>query len=209
MSLIGNQNYLPPYESPLEDSFALTLDKYLADKVGIAKQVEVQTFCGRYRLDFVASADGDRSVALECDGEDYHDQDRDEWRDALILDATNLRAIYRFQGPALFYHIEDCLYLLARWERHVFSDRARTNLARLASESAIRAADQISFTGVMLIYPNKESFSGPFVTRIERHVIEAPPGSRSFLKAILEYAKRSGLTDLDEIRTRHLQRPES
>ncbi len=205
MSLIGNQNYLPPYESPLEESFALTLDKYLADEVRIAKQVEVQTLCGGYRLDFVASCEGHPSVAFECDGEDYHDQDRDEWRDALILDATNLQAIYRFQGSALFYHMEDCLYVLARWERHLFSDRGRTILAQLATKSASRAADRISFSGALLYYQDDDASSGLYVARIERHVIEAPPGCRSFLKSILEYAKRSGLTDLDEIRAQHLQ----
>ena len=55
MSLLENRNYLPPYESPLEDLFALNFDKYLAEGVTVTKQVEVKTFCGAYRLDFVAS----------------------------------------------------------------------------------------------------------------------------------------------------------
>lgn len=204
MSFIRNQNYFPPYESPLEDLFALNLDKYLAEGVSISKQIEVESFCGVFRLDFVASASGQRSVAFECDGKEYHDESRDEWRDALVLGATNLGAIYRFQGPALFHHMEDCLYLLAQWERHLFSDRGHANLARLASPKAITTGGNLSFSGALLMYPPDTS-SGQFLTKIERHVIEAPAGCRSFLKTALKYAKSSGMTDLDKIRARYLQ----
>lgn len=203
-SIIGNRNYSPPYESPLEDLFALNLDKYLAADARISPQVEVQTFCGTYRLDFVGASGDGRSVAFECDGTEYHSLDRDEWRDAVILGATNLGAIYRFQGPALFYHMEDCLYLLSRWEPRLFSERGQINLERLTTPTALRAGQCPHFTGELLIYPPRDS-SGPFLTKIERHVIEPPKGCVSFLSSALKYARRSGLSNLDEIRARHLE----
>lgn len=44
MSLIGSQHYLSPYESPLEDSFALTLDEYLADDLDEIRARHLQRF---------------------------------------------------------------------------------------------------------------------------------------------------------------------
>ena len=205
MSAFQSTTYEPPYESPMEDLFALNLDKYLAEGVNVTKQTEVQTFCGMYRLDFVASLAGHPKVAFECDGKDYHDQSRDEWRDALILDAANIKAIYRFPDAALFYHTEDCIYLLSRWEPHLFSDRGHANLGRLASQAAQNAGENPDFGGAMLFYHDPDGSSETFVTKIERHVIAPPPGCRSFLKDILAFAKRSGLADLDEIRARHLK----
>jgi hypothetical protein len=190
--------YRPPYDSPLEDWFAYNLDKYLSDETKFATQVEVKTFCGEYRLDFVATPFAGRSVAIECDGKEFHDESRDEWRDAMILGATDFAAIYRFQGAALHYHIHDCLYLLSRWEPGIFNERGRINLERLATPPALRAGARPNFSGELLVYPPEES-SGPYLTRIARNVIEAPKGSRSFLKTALTYGRRSGLTNLDEI----------
>lgn len=200
MPLLGNQNYSPPYESELEELFASNLDKYLADGVKITKQVEVQTFCGVRRLDFVASNAGQRSVAFECDGTEFHDESRDEWRDAIILDATGYEAIYRFPGPLLYHHMEDCLYLLAKWESHLFSDRGLKNLELLASPEA--KARRVSFSGALLIYASE---SGLFCRRIGRNVLQAPTGCISHLKTILNYAKRSGLNNLDTIIEKYRQ----
>jgi hypothetical protein len=194
--------YLPPYESPLEDLFAYNLDKYVAAQAKISKQKEVQTFCGDFRLDFVATSANGRSVGIECDGTEFHDESRDEWRDAMILGSIGLSAIYRFQGPALFYHMEDCLYVLSQWEPHIFSERGRINLKILASDTARKAGESLYFTGELLRYPPRDS-SGPFFTRITRNVIEAPKDCHSFLKTILTYGKRSGLTNLDDIIARY------
>jgi hypothetical protein len=194
--------YHPPYDSPLEDLFAYNLDKYLAEKAKLSTQVEVKTFCGDYRSDFVATPHGGRPVAIECDGKEFHDESRDEWRDAMILGATGLAAIYRFPGGALHYHMEDCLYLLSRWEPGLFNERGRVNLERLATPPALKAGRRPNFAGELLVYLPRES-SGPFLTRITRNVIEAPKGCSSFLKTVLTYAKRSGLTNLDEIIARY------
>jgi len=75
--------YDPPYESPLEDLFAWNAVKYLGETVAFDKQVEVDTICGKFRLDFLAVSPESR-VAFECDGVEYHEPRRDEWRDAMI-----------------------------------------------------------------------------------------------------------------------------
>ena len=76
--------YDPPYESPLEDTFARGLSKFLRPGTNLEKQVEVTTICGDFRLDFVATTMAGRRVAYECDGAEFHDAQRDEWRDSVV-----------------------------------------------------------------------------------------------------------------------------
>jgi hypothetical protein len=124
--------YDPPYDSPIEDVFAVTAYKYLHEGCELQKQVEVPTICGTYRLDFRIVRGGYRR--------EYHDSHRDEWRDALIFGANGTDIIYRLRGCDLTYHTEDLLYLMSRADPYFFSDRGRSNLSRLASEEA-RASD--------------------------------------------------------------------
>lgn len=151
----------------------------------------------------MASCEGDRPVGLECDGAEFHDTDRDEWRDALVLDATNLKAIYRFEGPSLFYHMEDCLFILAHWERKMFSDRGHINLRRLASKAAKSAAEYATDNIATLHYLIGDP-KQPVSATLFRHSLFKSDGFGTYLHRLLDYAKRSGLTDLDTIRERHL-----
>jgi very-short-patch-repair endonuclease len=126
-----NTSYEPPYESPIEDILAWNIIKYLSDSTVLTKQVEFQTICGNFRVDFVAQ-NGRRRVGLECDGKDYHNEGRDEWRDAILVGSRLLDAIYHFPGKGIYYHIEGCLAALLVWEPQLFSERGRINLGLLA-----------------------------------------------------------------------------
>jgi len=107
-------------ESPLESRFALSLIRRLHPNAHLESQVSVDTICGRFRLDFVVTRRG-RMVAVECDGKDYHDEGRDEWRDAMVLGAEAVDVIYRFRGSDLTYHLNDCLFLISQWEPDLVS----------------------------------------------------------------------------------------
>ena len=122
-----------PLESPLEELFAFNLEKYLDSSINLQNQIEVETICGNFRIDFVAYSKIKR-IAFECDGADYHNVARDEWRDAMILGAKAVDVIYRLRGSDLTYHIEDCLYLISKWEPEIFSQRGKINLEILASK---------------------------------------------------------------------------
>lgn len=78
--------YQPPYDSPIEDAFAYYfVMKYAAEDVDLTTQVEASTICGKFRLDFVLCAREGFRAGVECDGKDFHNPSRDEWRDAMIL----------------------------------------------------------------------------------------------------------------------------
>ena len=135
LSRIRFTMYDPPYESPLEDAFAWGLTKHLRPGTNLQKQVEVRTICGDFRLDFVATTASGLRVAYECDGAEFHEAQRDEWRDAMILGSNAVDTIIRLRGSDLTYHLNDVLWLLANWNSDVFSDRSQQQLLRLASDS--------------------------------------------------------------------------
>ena len=125
----------PPYDSPIEELLAQNALKYLAEDCRFQKQVEVPTNWGTFRLDFLIERRGQR-IGVECDGRDFHDEYRDEWRDALILGTGAVDVMYRLRGCDLVYHIEDILFLMSGADPMLFSERGQINLAKLASVEA-------------------------------------------------------------------------
>lgn len=149
---IRNERYKPPYDSPLEDSFAWHISKYLGNRTTLAKQVQTATSFGTFFLDFVSRSPSGRRVAFECDGRDFHrDPVRDICRDAVVLDSGAVDAVYRLRGQDLHYHLEDCLYVLARWEPRLFSVTGVYQLSLLASHGVrMLAEDAHCWTGTKL-----------------------------------------------------------
>ena len=195
--MCGEPLYDPPYDSPLEDRFAYNIVKYLNSSTTLQKQVEVETICGRFIIDFVADC-GSKKVAFECDGEEYHDQSRDEWRDAMILGAGAVDVIYRLRGSDLTYHLEDCLLVVSKWEPEIFSQRGLVNLQTLATDEArykLYRNDEIA----VVEYPR--TAKGIHKISILCRSCEIPPGrARVFWKGVFDYAREQGGGDLDELR---------
>lgn len=117
----------PPYESPIEADFASCCFKHLRPDVHVQKQVEVSTTHGGFRIDFVLSLGGKR-VAVECDGRDFHEDGRDEFRDAILLGEGHLETVYHFRGCDLVYYPDDCIWLMSAVDPHLFSERGRLHL---------------------------------------------------------------------------------
>jgi len=190
--------YDPPYDSPLEDLFAWNAVKYLDASVTLRKQVEVDTICGTFRMDFVAIR-GESRVAFECDGAEFHDELRDEWRDAMILGTGETDFIYRLRGRDLVHHLEDCLYLSSRWNPELFSSRGLSILSDLASEKA-KASETNDSTRWYVTYGLKSHGEG-YVDQIsvQRTPRLLPKGVRLFWKQIYAFAQDNGGGNLDEL----------
>lgn len=190
------------FESPLEELFDENLRKYLADGVEVKTQVEVRTFVGTFRLDFVLEVEGKSPVGFEVDGVEFHKPLRDEWRDALILDASNVSAIYRIPGPLLYHHTEDVFFMLLAMEPKFFSERGRMNLDRLASRSVKGNSIANSGSGMSVTYVDQKSGAACFF-KIVRHAIRTIGDERH--RFLLDYARSHGSTDLDVIISDHLK----
>lgn len=125
------------YDSPIEDLFAFSAEKHLAEGLYLEPQVECPTRYGTFQLDFAARLPG-RALGFECDGADFHaDVVRDEWRDALIIGTGAVQAVYRFRGCDIVYGVNDCLCVVAALEPQFFSERGHHNLQRLATEYVV------------------------------------------------------------------------
>lgn len=149
--------YAPPYDSPIEDLFAYNIVKYLNPAANLLRQFEVATICGNYRLDFIIEHDNEK-IAFECDGREYHNWQRDSWRDAMILGAKAVDYIYRLRGTDLYKHVDDCIFLISQEHPYLFSDRGLVNINTLAS---IEAKDQLwrgtpSFLSI--VYKDEDGF---------------------------------------------------
>lgn len=176
--------YAPPYDSPIEDELARHLDKYLAPTVAIVPQHPVETLAGRFRLDFALHAAGQR-WGLECDGAEFHDSDRDEWRDAMILATGEVDAIFRFQGKDLVYRATDCVALLAGRLRGLFSAAGLLNLETLTPELGDTSEDN---------EPPRPRVQITALSRADLHR-QRPP----FWKAYIDFAVERGPAPLEQL----------
>ena len=111
-------------DSPIEEIFARECPKYLDSGVSFDCQVEVGTKHERFRVDFVL----EETIAVECDGRDFHNPFRDEFRDAILLGEGRFPTIYHFRGRDITYYPEDCLWLISLEYPVLFSERGRHQL---------------------------------------------------------------------------------
>ena len=197
-------NFEPPYDSPIEQLFAVNAIKYLGESVTLAKQVEAPTPWGTFRMDFVANGKGPQ-VAVECDGKEFHEEFRDEFRDALLLGTGAVDTIYHFRGSDLTYHLEDLLYLMSRWDPHLFSERGTINLGKLASEQVKAYGESGHTGGTTVVYPPPDDYRTRGVTYIDvdrrsRHI---SAGTRQHWTYLYARAQGYNCRTLDELLETH------
>ncbi len=182
----------PPYDSPIEEAFAWAITKHLHPDVRFDKQVEQVTLLGTFRVDFVAYYD-QVAVGFECDGEEFHEPFRDECRDAMILGDGLLDAIYRIRGKDIHHHVDDCLYLMSRWDPKLFSVRAHVNLKNLSTQDARKCWPPGADT-VLLRYQGS-----PFSIVLERRSRIIPKGERRHWEFLHAYAIANGIKNVDDL----------
>ena len=127
-----------PFDSPAEERFLHHLAKVLAPDAGYDDHVPVNTLCGPFVIDYLVKV-SDRRVAFEVDGREFHDANRDAWRDAAILASGSVDAMIHIRAADLYRYPYDVLYLISRVEPKLFSERGRSLMDRLAHRGAKRA----------------------------------------------------------------------
>ena len=190
--------YKPPYDSPIEDEFARYAVKYLDETIDFSPQIEMNTICGLFRVDFLASTIDGKTIAIECDGKEFHDEYRDEWRDAMILGSGNIDEIYRIRGSDITYRLEDVFFILSIWSPHLFNERQKYNLSNVASKqiSTIQIAQEETI--LMLSYRLEDTQELQQIKIEKRHKF-IPEGKRQFWQAAFKFAKQKGGGNLDQI----------
>ncbi len=131
-----NSNYAH-CESPIEEDFLHCFYKVKAEEVSIKGQEACQTRLGKFRMDFVITT-GNRRIAIECDGKDYHDEKRDGLRDEAILETGFVDTIYRVPGRSLWFFTNDVLDLLRVVEPSLFDKRGNQVLEAILDDDSKR-----------------------------------------------------------------------
>jgi hypothetical protein len=188
--------YEPPYDSPIEDQFAKRYVKYAGDAVVMLPQVQVKTICGTFIVDFVLTAPDGYRVGIECDGKEFHEPSRDEWRDAMILGGNHLDAMYRIRGSDITYHLDDVLYLLSALEPSVFASRAMSSLEVLASPEIQKIDLRQDIDNYQVAYDGQDLVGAIHIEARRQHV---PTGQRRFWQAAYQHATSLGGGELDAV----------
>jgi very-short-patch-repair endonuclease len=188
--------YHPPYDSPIEDIFAYNYVKYANEDASMEPQVSVQTLCGRFILDFVLTTSDGTRIAVECDGQEFHDFSRDEWRDAMILGEKHVDAIYRIRGADLFHNIASVLYVMSVLDPLLFSSRGMTNLSSLAPNTLRKAKIEPDISLIDFHQSDDDE-----LVRLWMYIrrIRVPHGERRFWQAAYRHALSIGGGPLDEV----------
>ena len=181
--------YNPPYDSPIEDLFVRHYERYAGASVTLVPQKEVNTICGRFIIDFLIQDETGYQVGIECDGKDFHEESRDEWRDAMILGDGHVDAMYRLRGSDINFNIEDILFLLSELEPTIFRDRARDNLGVLASPEIKGLENNHGRDRYFFKYRNGDD-KGSFQLEVRR--VTVPAGERRFWQSAYRYAQGVG-----------------
>jgi hypothetical protein len=156
------------YESELERIFDWNFEKYVEKGVTIQPQHECATMLGTFRLDFLIK--GKLKVGVELDGEEFHDEFRDECRDAIILGENHVDVIYRFKGKDIYHNTADMLHLMAKCDPWIFSDGGRANLKtlrcrRFEQMGEIDPEYDLHFLTVSFFENDEEKFRGTEASR--------------------------------------------
>ena len=191
-------SYSPPYDSPLENDFAYQAVKHFDGAVDLQTQYHVKTICGLFIVDFVAVSSSGRHVGFECDGKEFHDASRDEWRDAMILGSKELDAIYRLRGADIAFQLDNILFLLSCCETELFSERGRLNLTSLAHPE-VRNFEILPEKTNFHIAFGDDGFNPINQIHLERRYREIPAGHRQFWQTAYQFAASIGGGPLDAV----------
>lgn len=191
-------------ESPMEEETLHCLSKYVGGEVKIVPQWEIQTLCGTFRADFPLASKS-RRIIVECDGRKYHDRDRDEWRDAMILGTGDVDAIYRLQGRDIWYHRDDVFFIMGKWEPAMLQPSLAEKLSRVATERLVvsRCWEQGAIARHTYGDPAWNPDSPPSLWVERRSLITTPDiGKRQFWTSIFRFAQQCGGGPLNELMDR-------
>lgn len=192
-----------PCDSPIEDICAGHCLKHLRSNSSVDRQVEVDTQHGRFRIDFVLTA-GEKKIAVECDGRDFHNSYRDEFRDAILLGEGRFDTIYHFRGCDLTYYPDDCIWLMSVFNPEFFTERGLYILERLHRLDIIRH-DRSSDREDFQLRPASSLEIGMFWAF--RRTIHTDPKHRIHWKYLYKFACEHPGASLDELIELHLGFP--
>lgn len=177
------------YESPIEEYLLDKLRSHLAPGASLDLQVPFETFVQGFRVDALLKY-GCESVAIECDGREFHDPYRDEWRDALLLGHRHVTSVVRFGGANIMDVPLVCLLSLSLWFPDAFTERGRIVFAGAGTQMYSLGGDESRVFGRYHVGGN---------TFREFKASRTGTGGREMWRTYWSFAYSCGKASLDEI----------
>ena len=157
-------------ESPIEETFLNHVIKFLHKETKVIVQYPIPTISGNFRADIALEKDG-KIVVIECDGEEYHTKEKDdwydEWRDALILISGSIQVIYRVKGKDIRNNIYKVFAIIYAHDKNLFDE----NYADLIEKVEIERNGYIKSVYHDYYYDDNE-IRTPLVIDIKRKELE-------------------------------------
>lgn len=127
-------------QSPIEFDMQMALAHAVREGSGrkIETEVPVASPWGHFRFDFVLTSPSGTKLAIECDGAQFHDSWRDEYRDAVTLGSGCADEVWRFTGATIHKWPWVCVYLLTLEHPEAFRRRLRPDEGTQQGDSIIR-----------------------------------------------------------------------
>ena len=182
-------------ESPIEEIFARECCRYISDQADFDYQVEVSTRHERFRVDFVLSL-AQETVAVECDGRDFHNPLRDEFRDAVLLGENHFTAVYHFRGCDITFYPADCLWLMSVEYPALFCERGRHQLDYLHE---LEIVPLLSQREAIILRNPAEPWRRAWVFRRNIRQKLSPNPYWPYWRTLYEFARRHSGFSLDRV----------
>ena len=196
------------YESPPEEMLGERVCAAVASGVTYSTQETVCTDAGTFRLDMLLASDKGRRVAIEVDGREFHDPQRDHWRTVFILCTGQIDVIYRVPAIAAYSNLVGVLAGLAAIEPEMFrsEESARWRIATERHWPADRTDDDSYADGE---FENGDQNDGRHRcgygarsegARPQSFWVDAQTCTPQALKPYVEFIRATGLRDIDQLK---------
>lgn len=181
--------------SPIEEEVASALPKYLDSSVELVPEHPITYLNTTFRLDFLLRH-RTGFYGLECDGKAYHCGMRDSFRDACILGASGITAIYRISGKDIWWNLETAIHLISTDVPDLFTSRGRTNLQTL---SKFRDETSIHRTYDYISAFDQATHEGLVVTKLDRSEED------QYWRVLFNFAQRFPNLTMEQIADEYLK----
>lgn len=185
------------YESPAEESLGERLRSALASSAIFETQVEVATSIQGFRLDMLLISPARRRIAVEVDGKDFHDPNRDFWRTVFLVAERKVDVVYRVPATYVKRNLIGVLAALASLEAGCFDTETATQWRQAAERSYVfdRDDDHEDYLGRSAGGVRESDL---ILFGLRNDAFDSRPAN---VAPYYQFAKGSGLTSLDAIRS--------
>lgn len=152
-------------------------------------------------MDFVLTCSRGRRIAIEVDGRDFHDPERDRWRTALVLGANEVDAIYRVPATSIRHDLAAVVAELAARERAIFRPDCLAHLVEAPDSAPVDdgGSDWSCQENCEFEDNEREQHGDRMASRTSVLALQCTEHASVDWKKLFLFATRTGFSEIDAI----------